>query len=105
MCTAKFVLTRRRACSLAYSEDDTGYVYPLICTALQVEYALQAAAMGGLTIGIQTDQGVVLAAQGKRRSPLLKSSSVSKIAEIDTRMSCAMSGLLPDGRLLIDFAR
>ena len=66
---------------------------------------MQAAEKGGLTIGVQTDQGLVLAAQGRRRSPLLKSASVSKIAEIDTRMCCAMSGLLPDGRLLLDHAR
>lgn len=71
----------------------------------QVEYAVQAADKGGLTIGVQTDQGLVLAAQGRRRSPLLKSSSVSKLADIDDRMCCAMSGLLPDGRLLVDYAR
>lgn len=47
----------------------------------------------------------MLAAQGRRRSPLLKSESVSKISEIDTSISCAMSGLLPDARLLVDFAR
>lgn len=72
---------------------------------MQVEYAVQAAEKGGLTIGVQTEHGLVLAAQGRRRSPLLKSESVSKIADIDTCMSCAMSGLLPDGRLLVDYAR
>ena len=66
---------------------------------------MQAAEKGGLTIGVQTDQGLVLAAQGRRRSPLLKSSSVCKIVDIDVRMFCAMSGLLPDGRLLVDHAR
>lgn len=66
---------------------------------------MQAAEKGGLTIGVQTDQGLVLAAQGRRRSPLLKSSSVSKMAAVDDRMVCAMSGLLPDGRLLLDYAR
>ncbi|CAB1097029.1 unnamed protein product [Ectocarpus sp. CCAP 1310/34] len=72
----------------------------------QVEYAAQAADKGGLTIGVQTDKGLVLAAHGRRRSPLLKASSVSKIADVDDgRMCCAMSGLLPDGRLLLDYAR
>ncbi|CAN0342914.1 unnamed protein product [Ectocarpus fasciculatus] len=72
----------------------------------QVEYAVQAADKGGLTIGVQTDKGLVLAAHGRRRSPLLKASSVSKIADVDDgRMCCAMSGLLPDGRLLLDHAR
>ncbi|CAM9171969.1 unnamed protein product [Ectocarpus sp. 6 AP-2014] len=72
----------------------------------QVEYAVQAADKGGLTIGVQTDKGLVLAAHGQRRSPLLKASSVSKIADVDDgRMCCAMSGLLPDGRLLLDYAR
>ncbi|CAM9576455.1 unnamed protein product, partial [Ectocarpus sp. 13 AM-2016] len=72
----------------------------------QVEYAVQAADKGGLTIGVQTNKGLVLAAHGRRRSPLLKASSVSKIADVDDgRMCCAMSGLLPDGRLLLDHAR
>lgn len=66
---------------------------------------MQAAEKGGLAIGVQTDQGLVLAAQGRRRSPLLKSASVSKLADVDARMCCAMSGLLPDGRLLLDYAR
>ncbi|CAM9390404.1 unnamed protein product [Scytosiphon promiscuus] len=72
---------------------------------IQVEYAMKAAEKGGLTIGVQTERGLVLAAHGRRRSPLLKSASVSKIATIDTRMCCAMSGLLSDGRLLLDYAR
>lgn len=71
----------------------------------QVEYAIQAAEKGGLTIGIQTNHGLVLAAQGRRRSPLLKSSSVLKINEIDDCMACAMSGLMSDGRMLVDSAR
>lgn len=66
---------------------------------------MQAAEKGGLAIGVQTDEGLVLAAQGRRRSPLLKSASVSKLADVDARMCCAMSGLLPDGRLLLDYAR
>lgn len=66
---------------------------------------MNAALTGGLTIGVQTDHGLVLAAHGRRRSPLLKGESVSKIADIDSAMSCALSGLLPDGRFLVDHAR
>lgn len=66
---------------------------------------MRAAGKGGLMIGVQTDHGLVLAAQGRRRSPLLVSESVSKIMNVDTGISCAMSGLLPDGRLMVDHAR
>lgn len=80
------------------------FVVSFVCR-LQVEYAVQAAEKGGLTIGVQSGEGLVLAAQGRRRSPLLKRESVSKITDLDTCISCAMSGLLPDGRLMADFAR
>lgn len=39
------------------------------------------------------------------QSPLLESSSIEKIMEIDTHLGCAMSGLTADARTMIDHAR
>lgn len=38
-------------------------------------------------------------------SPLLDPSSIEKIVEIDRHLGCAMSGLTPDSRTMIDHAR
>ena len=38
-------------------------------------------------------------------SPLLEPSSIEKVLEIDTHLGCAMSGLTPDSRTMIDHAR
>jgi 20S proteasome subunit alpha 5 len=38
-------------------------------------------------------------------SPLLEADSIQKIMEIDVHIGCAMSGLTPDARTMIDHAR
>ncbi|CAG8529147.1 884_t:CDS:2 [Ambispora gerdemannii] len=71
----------------------------------QVEYAIEAIKLGSTAVGIQTSEGVVLAVEKRVTSPLLVSSSIEKIMEIDRHLGCAMSGLTPDSRTLIDHAR
>jgi len=71
----------------------------------QVEYAIAAINLGSTAIGIQTAEGVVLAAEKRISSPLLVANSVQKIVEIDQHIGCAMSGLTADARTLIDHAR
>jgi len=71
----------------------------------QVEYAIAAINLGSTAVGIQTAEGVVLAADKRVSSTLLISSSVQKIQEIDHHIGCAMSGLTADARTLIDHAR
>ncbi|KAI8922598.1 nucleophile aminohydrolase [Entophlyctis helioformis] len=71
----------------------------------QVEYAIEAIKLGSTAIGIQTSQGVVLAVEKRLTSPLLESSSIEKIMEIDSHLGCAMSGLIADSRTMIDHAR
>jgi 20S proteasome subunit alpha 5 len=61
--------------------------------------------LGSTAIGIQTAQGVVLAAEKRISSALLVPSSVQKVVEIDRHVGCAMSGLTADARTLIDHAR
>ncbi|XP_048584230.1 proteasome subunit alpha type-5 [Nematostella vectensis] len=71
----------------------------------QVEYAIEAIKLGSTAIGIQTSEGVVLAVEKRITSPLMESSSVEKIVEIDSHIGCAMSGLIADSRTMIDKAR
>ena len=71
----------------------------------QVEYAIEAIKLGSTAIGLQTKSGSVLAVEKRLTSPLLEPSSVEKIAEIDTHVGAAMSGLVADARTLVDHAR
>src|SRR3984957_1833329 len=61
--------------------------------------------LGSTTVGIRTSEGVVLAVEKRVQSPLLESSSIEKIMEIDSHLGCAMSGLTADARTMIDHAR
>ncbi|WFC94098.1 proteasome endopeptidase complex [Malassezia brasiliensis] len=71
----------------------------------QVEYALEAIKLGSTTVGIATKEGVVLGVEKRVQSPLLETSSIEKIMEIDTHVGAAMSGLTADARTMIDHAR
>jgi len=71
----------------------------------QVEYALEAIKLGSTAIGIQTDEGVLLAVEKRVESKLMISSSMSKVFEIDKHVGAVYSGLQADGRTLVDYAR
>eukprot|EP00128_Syssomonas_multiformis_P011290 Colp12_sorted_trinity150504_noHs@33616 len=71
----------------------------------QVEYAIEAIKLGSTALGIQTSEGIVLAVEKRVTSPLIIPSSIEKIVEIDRHIGCAMSGLTPDARTMIDHAR
>merc|ERR1711939_339569 len=71
----------------------------------QIEYAIEAIKLGSTTVGIQTSEGVVLGVEKRVQSPLLESSSIEKIMEIDAHIGCAMSGLTADARTMVDHAR
>lgn len=71
----------------------------------QVEYAIEAIKLGSTAIGIQTNEGVVLAVEKRVTSVLIEPSSIEKILEVDEHIGCAMSGLIADSRTLVDRAR
>ncbi|MFT4957955.1 MAG: proteasome alpha subunit, partial [Halobacteriales archaeon] len=71
----------------------------------QVEYAREAVKRGTASIGVRTDEGVVLLADKRIRSPLLEASSVEKLHKIDDHVGTASAGHVADARQLIDFAR
>ena len=71
----------------------------------QVEYAIEAIKLGSTAVGLQTNDGCVLAVEKRLSSPLLDPRSVEKIAEIDTHVGAALSGLVADARTLVEHAR
>ncbi|KAJ1340131.1 hypothetical protein BSLG_005268 [Batrachochytrium salamandrivorans] len=91
---------------LVWSEYDRGInTFSPEGRLFQVEYAIEAIKLGSTAVGIQTSEGVVLAVEKRLTSPLLESSSIEKVMEIDTHLGCAMSGLIADSRTMIDHAR
>ncbi|KAB7500237.1 Proteasome subunit alpha type-5, partial [Armadillidium nasatum] len=55
----------------------------------QVEYAIEAIKLGSTVIGIQTNEGVVLAVEKRITSTLMIPSTLEKIVEIDKHVECA----------------
>jgi proteasome alpha subunit len=72
---------------------------------LQVEYAKKTVKQGTATIGIVCKDGVVLVADKRIIDKLIVSDSVEKIAKIDDHIGAAASGMLSDGRILIEKAQ
>ncbi|MDI9619864.1 MAG: archaeal proteasome endopeptidase complex subunit alpha [Candidatus Nezhaarchaeota archaeon] len=71
----------------------------------QVEYALEAVKRGWTTLGVKCQDGVVVAVEKKRISPLVDPDTMEKIWKIDDHVGIAYAGLASDGRVLIDRAR
>ena len=71
----------------------------------QVEYAMKAVEQGCTTLGIQTKDGIILAAEKKIASKLQVQSSIENILKIHEHAICTYSGLRSDARALIESAR
>jgi proteasome alpha subunit len=71
----------------------------------QVEYAREAVKRGTASVGVRTNDGVVLAVDKRIRSELMEESSVEKIHKADDHVGIASAGHVADARQLIDFAR
>lgn len=72
----------------------------------QVEYAMEAISHAGAAVGIQTPEGVVLAAEKKILSKLLETSIDSeKLHMLDNHVAVAVAGINSDANILINSAR
>jgi len=71
----------------------------------QVEYAREAVKRGSPSVGLCTTDSVVLAANSRRRSPLMAAESVEKIHDVDGHLAMATAGHVADGRRLVDYGR
>ncbi|KAF1951091.1 putative proteasome component Pre8 [Byssothecium circinans] len=72
---------------------------------VQIEYALNAVNQGVTALGIKATNGIVLATEKKSSSPLIDSSSSSKVSLITPNIGMVYSGMGPDYRVLVDKAR
>ena len=71
----------------------------------QVEYAREAVERGSASVGVRTDDGVVLAARRRIHSPLMAPESVEKLHEVDSHVGVASAGNAADARRLVEVAR
>lgn len=71
----------------------------------QVEYAVKAVENGATSIGIKCNDGVVFAVEKLITSKLLVPKKNTKIQVIDRHIGCVYSGLIPDGRHLVNRGR
>jgi proteasome alpha subunit len=69
----------------------------------QVEYAREAVNKGSTSLGIVYDGGVLLAAL--RQTPQLQARNPEKVFKVEDHTGVATSGLVADGRVLVDQAR
>src|SRR3989338_9057637 len=71
----------------------------------QVEYAREAVKKGTISLGLVYEDGVVLAADKNVTEELMLAESIEKVYQIDEHMGAATSGLVADGRRIIDRER
>lgn len=71
----------------------------------QVEYAREAVKKGSTTMGFKWKGGVLLLAHKPETSRLVNLRSLEKIYQIDDHIACAATGLVADGRHLVEIAR
>jgi proteasome alpha subunit len=71
----------------------------------QVEYAREAVKKGSTTMGFKWKEGVLLLAHKPETSKLVNLHSLEKIYQIDDHIACATTGLIADGRHLVEIAR
>jgi proteasome alpha subunit len=71
----------------------------------QVEYAREAVKKGSTTMGFKWKDGVLLLAHKPEMSRLVPFRSLEKIYQIDDHIACAATGLVADGRHLVEIAR
>jgi proteasome alpha subunit len=70
-----------------------------------VEYAREAVKKGSTTMGFKWNDGVLLLAHKPETSRLVNLRSLEKIYQIDTHIACVATGLVADGRHLVEIAR
>ncbi|RLG58544.1 proteasome subunit alpha, partial [Candidatus Geothermarchaeota archaeon] len=70
----------------------------------QVEYALETVKRGTISIGMITSDGVLLAAE-EQIDKFQDENFSRKLFVLDDNIGAALSGYVPDGRVLIDYSR
>ena len=71
----------------------------------QVEFAREAVKRGSTIAGIKVDAGIVLVGDKRIASNLVEADTIQKVYRVDDNIYIATSGLMSDGRALVDLAR
>ncbi|CAD5226933.1 unnamed protein product [Bursaphelenchus xylophilus] len=71
----------------------------------QVEYAIEAVKLGSTSIGIRTNEGVLLAAEKRASSKLMVNDAVEKVSKVDEHIGVTFAGLIADSRTLVERAQ
>ncbi len=98
-----FPISNNNSVAQAYDRSITvfspeGHLY-------QVDYASKIIEKGSPAVAIVYKDGIVLVADKKIFSPLVVPESVEKVFKIDKHVWVSCSGLIGDGRRLVDYAR
>jgi proteasome alpha subunit len=98
-----FPISNNNAMAQAYDRSITvfspeGHLY-------QVDYASKIIEKGSPAVAVTYKDGIILIADKKIFSSLVLPESVEKVFKIDKHAWIACSGLIGDGRRLVDFAR
>ena len=72
---------------------------------LQVEYAEKTIRLGSASIGIVSNEGVVIVSDRRQKDELVIEESANKINEIDEHIICVSAGISSDARVLVEKAR
>ena len=71
----------------------------------QVEYAREAVKRGSTIAGIKVDAGIVLVGDKRIGNDLIEADTIQKVFRIDSNIYIATSGLMADGKAIVDLAR
>ncbi|KAI0223710.1 Proteasome subunit alpha type-3 [Massospora cicadina] len=73
----------------------------------QVEYAMEAISHAGTALGVLASDGIVIAAEKKVTSPLLKLIALTRSSTFltSTNLVCGVAGLTADANILVNSAR
>ena len=85
--------------------DRTSIMFSPDGRLLQVEYAKKTVKQGSTAVGITFKDGVLILADKRIAEKLIISRSVEKVFQVDEHIGAIASGILSDGRILIERAQ
>ncbi len=85
--------------------DRTSIMFSPDGRLLQVEYAKKTVKQGTTAMGMVCKDGVLLLADKRISEPLIIADSIEKVSPIDDHIGATASGIVSDGRVLIDIGR
>src|SRR3989338_6044704 len=86
----------------AMGYDRTSTMFSPDGRLLQVEYAKKTVKQGTSAIGVVCKDGVVLVADKRIVEKLIVPESVEKVFQVDEHIGATASGIISDGRVLIE---